>query len=103
MSIYYDKKHQPLTLKPGDKAFISLKGSMQSGYHLPNTISHKLSSQRVGPFEVVRAVGRLAYEMKIPSTWKIHPIISVAHLEPYKADPFGRTQPPPPPDIVLDD
>jgi hypothetical protein len=44
MSIYYDKKHKPLTLKPGDHAFISLAGSMDTGYHLPNTVSHKLSA-----------------------------------------------------------
>jgi hypothetical protein len=57
MALYYDKKHKPLHLKPGDKAFIALLGSMESGYHLPNTVSHKLSAQRVGPFEVLRAVG----------------------------------------------
>lgn len=103
MSIYYDKKHKPLLLHPGDKAYISLAGSIETGYHLPNTISHKLSSQRVGPFEVIRAVGRLAYEMKIPSTWKIHPVISIAHLEPYKKDPFHRTPANPNPDVVLDE
>jgi hypothetical protein len=103
MSIYYDKKHKPLTLKPGDKAFIALKGSMQSGYHLPNTISHKLSSQRAGPFTVIRAVGRLAYELDIPTTWKIHPVISVAHLEPYKDDPYQRALPAPLPDVIADE
>jgi hypothetical protein len=44
MSIYYDKKHKPLTLKPGDHAFISLASSMDTGYHLSNTVSHKLSA-----------------------------------------------------------
>ena len=98
MSIYYDKKHKPLTLRPGDKAFISLTGSMEAGYHLPNTISHKLSPQCVSPFEVIRAVGRLVYELKIPATWKIHPVISVAHLEPYKEDPYKRAESAPLPD-----
>jgi hypothetical protein len=103
MSVYYDKKHKPILLKPGDKAYISLAGSMETGYHLPNTISHKLSLQRVGPFEVIRAVGRLAYEMKLPTTWKIHPVMSVAHLEPYKEDPYHCTPPDPSPDVVLDE
>ena len=31
MSIYYDKKHKPLLLKPGDKAFISLAVSRRFG------------------------------------------------------------------------
>ena len=103
MSIYYDKKHKPLVLKPGQKAFISLAGSMEVGYHLPNTIAHKLSPQCVGPFKVIRVVGRLAYELDIPPTWKIHPVISLAHLEPYREDPLERAGPTLPPDIVDDD
>lgn len=103
MALYYDKKHKPLSLKPGDKAFVALAGSMDTGYHLPNTISHKLSAQRVGPFEIIRAVGRLAYELKIPKNWKIHPIISVAHLEPYKTDPYDRAISTPVPETIADD
>jgi hypothetical protein len=102
MSIYYDKKHKPLMLKPGDQAFISLAGSMDTGYHLPNTVSHKLSAQRVSPFEVLRTVGRLSYELDIPRTWKIHPVISIAHLEPYKKDPYDRTEKPVP-DVIVDE
>lgn len=96
MSIYYDKKHKPLAFKPDDKAFISLAGSMDTGYHLPNSISPKLSPQRVGPFEVIRAVSCLAYEPKIP------PVISVAHLEPYKANNYDRVTTAAP-EIVSDD
>jgi hypothetical protein len=102
MSIYYDKKHQPISFQPGDKAYISLAASMETGYHLPNTVSHKLSPQRAGPFEVLRAVGNLAYELKVPASWKIHPVISVAHLEPFKDDPFQRLLPPVP-DLITDD
>jgi hypothetical protein len=62
-----------------------------------------LSQQRVGPFSVIRAIGRLAYKLKILPSWKIHPVISVAHLEPHKPDPFERTQAVPLPDVVNDD
>lgn len=34
-------------------------------------------------------------ELELPPTWKIHPIISVIHLEQHHEDDFGRT----PPDI----
>jgi hypothetical protein len=102
MSIYYDKKYQPISFQPGDKAYVSLAVSMETGYHLPNTVSHKLSPQRAGPFEVLRAVGNLAYELKVPASWKIHPVISVAHLEPFKDDPFQRLLPPVP-DLITDD
>jgi hypothetical protein len=76
---------------------------MDTGYHLPNTISHKLSPQRVGPFTVVKPVGKLAFELDIPPTWKIHRVISIAHLEPYKADPFDRSIPALPDTIADDD
>jgi hypothetical protein len=97
MAIYYDAKH-----KPGDKAYITLAKGIEPGYRIP-TPSSKLSERRVGPFPIIRAVGRLAYELQLPSTWTIHPVISVAHLEPHKPDPFNRESDPPPPEIVRDD
>jgi len=102
MAHYYDKRHKPLFLKPGDKAFVRLAGTMNVGYHLRNTTSHKLSQQLVGPFTHNLAISRLAYELEIPATWKIHPVISIAHLEPTKNDPYNRTEPPMP-DIIADD
>jgi len=40
----------------------------------------------------------LAYRLKLPESWKIHPVLSVAQLEPAPAsDDFNRTAPPPPP------
>jgi hypothetical protein len=44
MSIYYDKKHQPITFKPGNKVYISLAKGFAAGYKLPhNTVNRKLS------------------------------------------------------------
>jgi hypothetical protein len=85
---YYDAKHQPLTMDVGDRAFLKL----HRGYKLPGNPNRKLSEQRTGPFEIIRRVGKLAYELKLPPQWKIHPVISVAHLEPAPKgqDPFGR-------------
>jgi len=90
MAIYYDNKHKPISFNVGDQVYIRLAASLQPGYHLPHEVSHKLSQQRVGPFPVVEKVGRLAYKLRIPDTWKIHPVISVAHLEPYTPDAFDR-------------
>jgi hypothetical protein len=44
--------------------------------------SRKYSQQRAGPFIVKRRVGGLAYELGLPHTMGIHPVISVAHLAP---------------------
>ena len=101
MSIYYDRKHQPVTLKAGDKAYIKLANGIEPGYKIANS-SGKLYQLRVGPFEIIEPVGRLAYRLKLPSTWRIHPVISIAHLQPHRDDPHGREEPPPPPDLDVE-
>jgi hypothetical protein len=101
MSIYYDNKHKPMTFDVGDMVYVRLAGSMEPGYHLPHEICHKLSQQRVGPFKVLNRIGELAYELELPSTWKIHPVLSIAHLEPHVPDTFGRTQSAPLPDMIV--
>jgi hypothetical protein len=101
MSIYYDKKREDVSFKVGDLVYIKLAKFAQSGYTLPNDTSKKLSEQRVGPFKVLQTVGRLAYKLVIPPTWKIHPVISIAHLEHHTPDPYNR-QSPPLPEVIQD-
>ena len=36
----------------------------------------------MGPFQIESKVGQLAYKLKIPPGWKIHPVFSVTQLEP---------------------
>ena len=91
---HYDRKHQPMFLKVGDWALLRL----HKGYKIPSTagVTKKLTQQYVGPFEVIERVGRLAYRLEIPEGWLIHPVFSIAHLEPCPApgsDPFERSSP----------
>ena len=74
----YDKKHTPRFFKTGDMVNIRL----HRGYKLPSLVSRKYAPLFTGPFRVVKRIGRLAYKLDIPTDWKIHPVISVAHLEP---------------------
>ena len=89
----YNRKHKDLSLKVGDNAYIRLG----TGYKLKGIPKAKSDMQRVGPFEVVEKVGKLAYRLRLPDGWKIHPVISIVHLEPAKEDPFDREVAPPPP------
>jgi hypothetical protein len=97
MAAQMDKKHTPLVLAVGDKAYLRL----HHGYSLPSTVKAKISQQRVGPFEVIHVVGKNAYTLALPSSWKVWPVISAVFLEPAMKvpDPFERTLPPPPPVI----
>ena len=91
---HYDRHHQPIFLQVGDWALIRL----HKGYSIPSTIgvTHKLSQQYVGPYQVTRRIGRLAYELGIPDHWRVHPVFTIAQLEPVPppdADPFNRAYP----------
>ena len=68
---------------------------LHKGYSISVTagVIKKLVHQYVGPFCIVEKVGRLAYRLDILPDWRIHPVFSVAQLEPAPPpakDPFGR-------------
>jgi hypothetical protein len=103
MAMYYDKNHQPLSMAIGNLAYVNLQKDIgKPGYKLPIDSSTKLGPRRVGPFKILRKIGKLTYELDIPKNWKIHPTISVAHLEPAKEDTYHRATITPP-DIINDD
>ena len=95
----FDAAHQPLQLKPGDWAFLRL----HHGYKIPGQESSKFSQQRTGPFIIKEVYGKgNAYKLDLPGHWKVHPVVSVEHLEPApapSADPFRRLTPEHPPAI----
>ena len=92
--IAYDRKHRPISMKEGDYALLRL----HKGYNIPSTkvLGRKLSQQYAGPFKVLAKVGNLAYRLKLPEHWQIHPVFSIAQLEPCPdptKDPFTRPRP----------
>lgn len=91
MKIRYDGKHKPLMLKAGDYAYLRL----HHGYQLPSKPSKKFSNQYAGPFLVKKKIGDLAYELDLPATSRVHPVISVTMLEPadVSEDPYNRPKP----------
>lgn len=99
--IYYDVRHTPLLMKSGDFAYLTLN----RGYRLPSQPNRKLSQQRCGPFLIKRRVGRLAYELELPPAWRVHPVVSVAQLEPAPAekDPYQRDRPHHPDEVEVEE
>ena len=96
VKLYYDRKHELLEMQAGDQVYIRL----HHGYRLPGVTNHKFSNQRAGPFKILEQKGNLAYKLDLPKAWKIHPVISVAQLEPAEGgDPYRRTRPDHPPAI----
>ena len=54
----------------------------------------------MGPYRIKRRVGELAYELELPASTHIHPVISCIHLEQFEPDSFKRMIPPPAPILV---
>ena len=51
-------------------------------------VAGKLSPRYVGPFEILRRIGPLAYELALPPTLdKVHPVFHVSQLRKYIRDP----------------
>eukprot|EP00967_Tisochrysis_lutea_P159279 scaffold329686_cov52-Tisochrysis_lutea.AAC.1 len=65
--------------------------------------SRKFSARRWGPFKVEEVLNDVAIRLKLPATWKLHPVIHASYLTPWrdgsKAYP-SREPPPPDPEII---
>lgn len=86
--------------QPGDYALLRL----HHGYSIPSA-KKKLGQQYVGHFKVIKKVGRLAYQLDIPTHWKVHPIFTIAQLEPAPhptMNPFHRPRPEEPPSVFVE-
>jgi hypothetical protein len=97
MKRFYDAHRQDdPDYKPGDKVYLSGKNLVT---HRP---SIKFEDRRYGPFTVVWKVGAISYELKLPDSWKVHPVFNTVFLRPWvpPVTDHQMTPPPPPPDIV---
>ena len=52
----------------------------------------KLLMRYDGPFEIARKLSPITYQLRLPVSYGIHPIINIAHLQPYQTSPpeFGE-------------
>jgi hypothetical protein len=77
--------------KEGDRVWLLRK-------HIKTTRpSSKLDYKRLGPFEILRMIGKVAVELKLPHTMKIHPTFHISLIEAHKTSNIRPQQPNPPP------
>ena len=84
---YYDRQRTPAPdIKVGDRAWLDAS-DIQTTRPSPG-----LSHRRLGPFKVVKVVGRGAYKLELPPRLsRLHPIFPVVKLELTEDDPYpGR-------------
>jgi hypothetical protein len=87
----YDKRHTPVFFKVGDLVRLRL----HRGYRIPEAevLGRKFGRQYTQPLRIIERIGRSAYRLELPQHWRIHDVVSIAHLEPAVFDVYGREMP----------
>ncbi len=89
---YYDQHFQRQPhLNPGDLVMVNMKNMKTK------RPSKKLDHKKLGPVEIIEAIGKRAYRVKLPPQARNHPVFHISELELYRQSLLeGRHQPPPP-------
>ena len=53
----------------------------------------KLQRRFVGPFRIVAKVGKVAYKLDLPNTWRIHNVFHVSLLRPWRESQWTQEGP----------
>ena len=77
---YYDKAHHNCQMQVNDWVLIRL----HKEYNISSTMTlrKKLSQQYIDSFQIMKKIENLTYRLRISQHWNIHPVISIAQLEP---------------------
>ena len=99
MARYYDQhRHPNITYKVGDWVWLEGKDIQTQ------RPSKKLDDKRYGPYQITKVISPSAYQLKLPSSMKVHPVFNITRLRPHEADQIpGRKAQPSPPPIVKED
>ena len=84
---YYDRRHRDVKCKVGDLVLLSTRNIKMKG------IPRKLQRRFVGPFRMTETIGRQAYRLSLPNTWKIHPMFHASLLKDWNTVDLQEDQP----------
>ena len=80
-SHYANLHRRNITFKVGDMVLVSSKNLQLVG---DAHRARKLTSRFIGPYPVKRVINDNAYELELPANLRIHPVINVSQLKPYR-------------------
>jgi len=82
---YADRRRRPLEFAAGDHVFLRVTRTTGVGRALR---SKKLSPKFLGPYQITRRIGPVAYEIALPPQLaNLHPVFHVSQLRKYVFDP----------------
>ena len=92
---YADRNKADLQVDVGSQVLINTKNIKIKMKGVP-----KLLPRWIGPFKVAKKINDVAFKLELPASLKIHPVFHASLLKEYLP---GRSDPPPPPDIIDDE
>lgn len=86
----YNKGRLNLEFEEGDKVVINRKnlGLLRD----EKGRGDKLLARYEGPFEIIKKISAVAYRLRMPASYGMHPVLNIEHLEKYQESPdeFGE-------------
>jgi hypothetical protein len=103
-SRYADQHRRAVTFVVGDQVLLSTEHLKLLG---SEKRTPKLTCKYLGPFKIQRVVNANAYELDLPSSMQIHPVINIDRLKPYRDGQSAfparpALDPRPPPAVTLE-
>ena len=78
---YADRSRREVRFAVGDRVLLSTEHLKLIG---ERKRARKLTERYIGPYRVRRVVNANAYELELPCSLKIHPVINISHLKEYR-------------------
>ena len=73
-TLYHNKHVKEQSYQPGKSVWLS-------GKHIKTKKNPTLEHKYLSPFEVVEAVEKQAYKLKLPAKWRIYPVFHISLLK----------------------
>jgi hypothetical protein len=81
----YNKGRLTYEFDVGDRVLLN-PHSLQLYSNFAGT-GRKLLRRYDGPFEIIEKLSPVTYRLRLPSSYQLHPVLNIAHLEPYRTSP----------------